>query len=525
MRILVADPIAPDGIELLKQRFDVDVRVGLKPAELLEIIGAYAALVVRSETKVTAEVIQAGANLQVIGRAGVGVDNIDVPAATARGIVVVNAPTGNNIAAAEHTVAMMLSLARHIPQANASLKAGEWKRSKFVGLELRNKTLGVVGLGKIGSEVSRRALGLEMRVVGFDPFITPDRAKSLGVELRSLNDLLAESDFVTVHTPLTDQTKALIGAEEIALMKPTARIINCARGGIIDEQALYDAVESGRIAGAAIDVFTAEPAVDNILLKSDKIVVTPHLGASTEEAQVNVAIDVAEQIVDVLQDRPARYAVNAPFIPPEAAPILAPYLLLGERLGRMATQLAEGQVGAITITVSGEIAELTTTPIRTAVIKGLLEPVSEQQVNMVNANVIARERGLHVVEQKALEPAGNYTSLLTVTVKTSSGTTTCGGAMMRDEPHIVLIDGYWIDLAVSEGYLLLARHRDRPGMIGALGNLLGDNDINISFMQVGREAPRGPAIMVLGLDDQIPAAVMDRIRKLEDLASAKLVRL
>ncbi|MCC7104256.1 MAG: phosphoglycerate dehydrogenase, partial [Chloroflexi bacterium] len=435
MRILVADPIAPDGVELLRKSFDVTVRTGMRPDELLATIPSCAALVVRSETRVTAEVIRAASALQVIGRAGVGVDNIDVNAATAKGVVVVNAPTGNNIAAAEHAIAMMLSLARHIPQANASLKSGEWKRSKFVGVELRNKTLGVLGLGKIGSEVVRRALGLEMRVIAFDPFVSPERAQALGVELRTLEEVLAQSDFVSVHTPLTEQTRALVGPAEIELMKRSARLINCARGGIIDEQALYAAVESERIAGAAIDVFSIEPATDNPLVRSDRIIVTPHLGASTEEAQVNVAVDVAEQIIDVLEGRPARYAVNAPFIPPDTAPLIAPYIQLAEQLGRMATQLAEGQVHAVTVSVSGELAEVSTAPLRAAAIKGLLEPISEQQVNLVNADFIARERGLHVMEQRALDPV-NYTRLLTITVKTTTGTTTCGGTVMRGEPHI-----------------------------------------------------------------------------------------
>ncbi|MBI2864528.1 MAG: phosphoglycerate dehydrogenase [Chloroflexi bacterium] len=524
MKVLITDPIAADGVEMLKSKVAVDEKIGIKPAELISIIDQYDALVVRSETKVTAEVIDAGTNLKVIGRAGVGVDNIDVDAATRRGIAVVNAPTSNNIAAAEHTIALMLSLARHIPIAHGSLKAGQWQRSKFVGVEVRNKTLGVIGLGKVGTEVAKRAQGLEMKVIAFDPFVAPDRARKLGIEMLGLDELLQQSDFVTVHTPLTQGTRGLITERELALMKPSARIINCARGGIVNEEALFKTLEDGKLSGAAIDVFSVEPAVDNILLKSDKVVVTPHLGASTAEAQVGVALDVAEQIIAVLNGQSAKYAVNVPLIPPETLSVLTPYMRLAELLGGLGTQLAEGQLGNIGVMYNGDIANYDTGLLKAGLIKGLLEPVSEEVVNLVNANVIANSRGLHIIEQKGTT-CENYTSLVTLKITTSSGVSTVAGTVMRGEPHIVQVDGYWLDVVPSEPYLLFSHHRDRPGIIGAVGTLLGRADINISFMQLGRMRSRGPALMVLGLDEEIPEEQRKGILAIPDITTAKVVKL
>ena len=524
MRILVADPIASEGIDMLRVHAQVDVELRLKPDKLKSIIGDYEALVVRSETKVTAEVIEAGRKLQVIGRAGVGVDNIDVEAATRHGIVVVNAPAGNIVSAAEHTIAMMLALARHIPEGHIRVKSGEWRRDDLLGTEVRGKTLGIIGLGRVGSEVARRAKGLEMHPIAYDPFTSVDYAHKLGVELVSQEQLFQNSDFITVHTPLTATTKGFIGTEELSLVKPSVRIINVARGGIVNEEALFSALEQGRVAGAAIDVFSKEPAKDNILLKSDKVIVTPHLGASTAEAQRNVAVDVAEQILTVLKGQPARYAVNAPLIPPETIAIIFPFLRVSADVGRLLAQLAEGNMDTITIKYEGEIANYDLSVLKAAVIGGLLEPVTEERVNLVNANIIAQSRGLKIIEQKGTV-CENYGNLITVEVITSVGTTTVAGTMMRGQPHIVRVNSYWIDIMPTGGYWLFSDHRDRPGLIGAVGMITGNADINISFMQLSRLKPRGPALMVLALDEPLSEEQRQEILAILDVYSAKVVRL
>ncbi len=524
MKVLVADPIAQDGIDYLKAHAEVDVKVGLKPDELIAIIGQYDALVVRSETQVPARVIEAGQKLQVIGRAGVGLDNIDVEAATRHGIVVVNAPAGNIVSTAEHTIALMLALARYVPQANALLKSGVWRRTGFIGVELRGKTLGIIGLGRVGSEVAKRAKGLEMRIIAHDPFVSIDYARGLGVELVSLEELLRNSDFITLHIPLTGATRGMIGANELRLVKPTVRFINCARGGIIDEEALFKALEEGRVAGAAIDVFTEEPAEHSILLKSDKVIATPHLAASTAEAQASVAMDVAEQVLAVLEGKPARYAVNAPWLPPEIAPVLGPFLEVSALLGRLATQLAEGQMETIIVKYEGEIATYDTSALKAASLGGLLEGISDERVNLVNANIIAANRGLRIIEQKATI-CKNYGNLVTLQVGTTVGTTTVAGTIMRGEPHIVQVNDYWIDIVPTGGYWLFSDHRDRPGLIGAVGTITGNADINISFMQVARLKPRGQALMVLGLDEPLREEQRQQILAIPDVYTAKLVKL
>jgi len=524
MKVLVADPVAEEGIEALRAHADVDVKTGMSRDELIAVIGDYDALVVRSETKVTAEVIAAGKRLQIIGRAGVGVDNIDIEAATGKGIVVVNAPGGNTTSAAEHTIAMMLALARHIPQANARLKGGEWRRGDFMGTELRNKTLGIIGLGNVGSEVARRASGMEMRLIAYDPLVSADYARNMGVELVSLEELLRKADFITMHTPLTDKTRGLIGAKELAKVKPTARIINCARGGIIDEEALFNAVEDGKLAGAAVDVFTEEPAKDNILFKCDRILVTPHLAASTTEAQAGAAMEVAEQIIDVLSGKPARTALNTPMIPPETLAVIGPFLGVAQQVGRLLYQLGEGQMSGLTIKYEGEIADHDTAALKAAVIGGLIESISEERVNLVNANLIAQRRGLKITEQKS-SSCENYSNLLTLEVTTSAGTVTVSGTVMRGEPHIVRINSYWIDIVPRGGYLLLSDHRDRPGMIGEVGTILGDADINISSMLLGRLEPRGPALMVLELDEPVKDKTLDKLKALPEVYTMKLVKL
>jgi len=524
MKILVADSVSEEGIDILRPHAEIDVKPGLKLEELVSIIGDYEALIVRSQTKVTAEIIRAGKKLQVIGRAGVGVDNIDVDEATRQGILVVNAPTGNTISAAEHTIALMLALARHIPQANTSLKSGQWRRGDFMGTEIRNKTLGIIGLGRVGSEVARRALGLEMKLIAYDPFISVDYARNLQVELVPLKQLLKETDFITLHVPLTSQTKKLIGAKELTLVKPTVRIINCARGGLIDEEALAKAVKEKRVAGAAIDVFSTEPTTESILFDSDNIIVTPHLGASTAEAQVTAARDVAEQILDVLNGHPARYSVNAPFVSVETLSVLAPFIQVASTVGRLISQLVEGQVNAIQIKYNGEISNYDTNVLKAAVLGGLLAEVSEERVNLVNANLVAARRGLTVVEQKEAT-CENYSSLITVEATTSAGVTTAAGTVMRAEVHIVRVNNYWIDIVPTGGYFLFCDHRDRPGLIGAVGKVTGDADINISAMHVSRLKPRGQALMILALDEPLAEEQRQQILSLPDIYTAKVVKL
>ncbi len=524
MKVLVADPISNEGIDILRRHAQVDVKPGLKPEELISIIGDYEGLVVRSQTQVSARVIDAGKKLQVIARAGVGVDNIDVKSATRRGIIVVNAPTGNTISAAEHTIALMLSLSRNIPQANTVLKSGVWRRSDFMGTEVRGKTLGIIGLGNVGSEVARRARGLEMKLIAYDPFISDDHARNLQVELTPLKKLLKESDFITLHIPLTASTKGLIGAKELALVKPTVRIINTARGGLIDEEALTKAVKEKRVAGAAIDVFSTEPTTKSVLFEYDNIIVTPHLGASTTEAQAMAAKDVAEQIIDVFKGQPARYSVNAPFISAEALSVLAPFVQLASITGKLVSQLAEGQMNAIQITYEGEISDYDTNILKAAVLGGLLEEISEERVNLVNADIVAAHRGLTVVEQSEAT-CENYVSLVTVEATTSAGVTTVAGTVIRGESHIARVNNYWIDFTPAEGYFLFLGHRDRPGLMGAVGKITGDADINISSMNVSRLKPRGQALAVLALDEPLPEEQQQQMLSLPDVYTVKVVKL
>jgi len=524
MKVLVADPISNAGIEILSGCAQVDVKPGLKPEEIIAIIGDYEALVVRSQTQVSAEVIEAGKKLQVIGRAGVGVDNIDVGEATRRGILVVNAPSGNTVSAAEHSIALMLSLARHIPQANASLKSCVWRRSDFMGTEVRGKTLGIIGLGNVGSGVARRALGLEMKLIAYDPFISVDHARNLQVELVPLEQLLKESDVISLHMPLTKSTKGLIGAKELALVKPTVRIINTARGGLIDEEALVKAIKENRVAGAAIDVFIKEPCTESILFENDKIIVTPHLGASTSEAQALAATEVAEQVTDIFKGQPARYAVNAPFISAEAIPVLAPFMKVASTVGRLISQLADGQMSAIEIRYEGEIASYDTNALKAAVLGGLLEEISEERVNLVNANLVAARRGLAVIEQQEVT-CENYASLITVDATTSAGVTTAAGTVMRKESHIVRVNNYWLDIVPAEGCFLFLDHRERPGLMGAVGKITGDAGINISSMNVSRLKPRGQALAVLALDELLPEEQQRQILSIPDMYNVKLVNL
>lgn len=524
-RVLVSDPIAPEGIAILKQVADVDVKTGLPKEELANIIGEYDALAVRSETKVTAEILEKATKLKIIGRAGVGVDNIDVPKATERGVLVVNSPEGNTMAAAELTVAMLLALARNIPQADATMRQGEWKRSKFMGSEIYGKTLGVIGLGKIGREVAKRLQSFEMKVIGYDPYLKPEQAEALGIRLVDLPTLYKESDYITVHVPKTKETAGMIAAEQIATMKPTVRLINVARGGIIDEAALAEAAKSGRIAGAAIDVFSVEPAAaDNPLLNIPNIVTTPHLGASTEEAQVNVAIDIAEQIADVLGGKPARAAVNMPSVSSEALLRLEPYLTLGEKIGSLMSQMSLSGVQDFEVVYNGDDFDtLPTVHITRAVMKGVLEPVVPDSVNYVNAPTLATARGIKVTESRVRNES--HSCLLTVRAHTKNNAReVCGTVFGRNDVRIVHIDGYRVDI-VPKGYMLVTEHTDRPGIIGKVGTLLGNNSVNIAGMHVGRESEGRKALMVLMIDSPVDDSVLGELKKIDGMESVRQVNL
>ncbi len=527
LKVLIADHLSEDGIEILKAEpgLQVDVKTGLSPKDLAEIIGPYDGLVVRSSTKVTAEVIAKAGRLKVIGRAGVGLDNVDADAATKRGIIVMNVPAGNTISTAEHTMSMIMALARRIPQADASLRSGLWERSKFVGMELFGKTLGIVGMGKIGTEVAKRAQAFGMRIIAYDPFLSPERAQQLEVQLVDLKKLYGEADVITVHTPLTADTKHLIGAKEIALMKKGVRLINCARGGIIDEQALHQAITEGKVAGAALDVYEQEPpAKDHPLAKLSQVVLTPHLGASTEEAQLNVAIEVAKQVADALLGRGIRNAVNMPSVDAQTLKTLQPYITLGERLGSLATQLFDGQMGEIRVTYVGEVTGHDTSAVTLAILKGVLAPIVGENVNYVNASLIAAERGIKVVEAKASRTE-EFANLLSLELR-SNGTTLAlqGTLSARREPRIVKIDRYFVE-AVPEGYMLIIKNQDQPGLIGALGTLLGASGINIAGMSNGRDKPGGTAITVVNIDNDVPADVLAKVKKLRHVLDAKLIKL
>ena len=523
MRILVAEPIASEGIELLRAHHEVDERPGLSAAEYAAVLPDYDALVVRSQVKVDAELIAAGRRLVVIGRAGVGVDNVDLDAATRAGIVVVNAPTGNTIAAAEHTLALLYALARRIAAADASVRRGEWKRSQFTGVELRGRTLGIVGLGKIGQAIAKRARAMEMTVIGVDPYVSAEQAALHGVELVELEALLVRSDAITLHVPLGRATRGLIGATELAQMKPGAFLLNVARGGVIDEAAVAQALREGRLAGAGIDVFEHEPPLDSPLLDAPNTVLTPHLGASTAEAQVLVAEEVAAQVLDVLDGRSARYAVNAPLLTPETAQAIAPYLPLAETLGRFFAQFCRTGVKTLTLEVAGELGGFEAGPLTAAVLRGLLETSTTERVNLVNAGALAKARGITVVERKTTD-AGAYASQLTLSGVSHGVTTTVAGTVAGGEPRLTRLNDYWIDMAPSSA-MLVTRHQDRPGTMGRIGLMLGEADVNISAMHLARSAPRADALMILALDDDTPPAVAEAIRANEAVLDLWTIRL
>jgi len=525
-RVLVSDPLAEEGLAILRTQFEVDVKTDLKEDQLISIIGNYDALLVRSGTEVTAKVIEAGKSIRFIGRAGAGVDNIDMDAATRKGIIVANAPEGNTLAATEHTMAMMLSLARNIPQATASLKRKEWKRSRFMGVELNEKTLGILGLGRIGREVSKRATALGMHIVGYDPFIGKEKAAQFGVDSMSVEELFRVSDVITVHTPLIKETRHLINAKSIATMKDGVRIINCARGGIIDEKALYDAIKCGKVAGAALDVFEEEPPLQSPLLELEEVIVTPHLGASTVEAQTNVAVSIAKQCISVLEGGSAKYVVNAPLVPADQQDVVEPFARLAEKIGRFLIQLVDGRLEKVEIIYGGELSSGTynTKYITRVAIKGLLDPILQVPVNMVNAEYIASERGIQVSETITADAQG-FKNLITVRVITDKGEESVSGTVFfKGRSRIVAIGGYTMDM-IPEGYVIVSRHLDKPGVIGRASTILGQANINIAGMQVGRINPGQEAIMVLNVDSEVPEEIMDEIRAKVGIFTGRFAKL
>lgn len=521
MKVLVSDNIAPKGIEIMRNAgLEVDVKTGLNPEELKACIGEYHGLVIRSATKVTADIIESAVNLKVIGRAGSGLDNVDKNAASKKGIVVMNTPGGNTITTAEHSIAMLFSVARLIPQANASMKAGKWEKKKFMGVELFNKTLGVVGLGNIGGQVAKRGQCLQMNVIAYDPFLNEERATSEGIRKVSLDELFEQSDFITIHTPMTAETKGVINARTIAKMKDGVRIINCARGGIVNEGDLYEAVKSGKVGGVALDVFEKEPPENNPLLTLDNVICTPHLGASTEEAQQNVALAVAEQVADYLVQGTIRNAVNFPSIPSDQVPRLQPYLTLAEKLGGFSSQIFEGGASEITVEYRGDAADINTAPVTMAALKGYLTPILLETVNFVNAPFIAKERGIEVRETKT-EDAGDYHGLIGLRIKANGGEIYVAGTLFsKKDPRVILIDNFKVEI-VPEGDLLLIHNNDKPGVIGNIGSLLGESNINIARMHFGRETAGGMAISVVSIDATPTSEIIDRIKNLPNILSVK----
>ncbi len=525
-KILICDDIAEEGLSLFRKEnnFTTVVKTKLPLEALKKEIADADACVVRSSTKLTKEVIEASQKLKVIGRAGVGLDNVDVEAASKKGVVVINTPGGNTISAAEHTFCLLMALARNIPQANSSLKKGEWERKKFTGIQLLEKTIGIVGLGRIGSEVAKRAQSFGMKVIAYDPFLRAEKALQIGVELLSMDEILARADFLTLHMPLSADSQYMIGEKELSKMKKGARLINCARGGLIDEAALAKAIENGHIAGAALDVFESEPPKNTALLALPSVIATPHLGASTEEAQIAVAVDVAQSIADFLQGRGIKNAVNMPAMDPEVLEQIRPYVKLSEKLGSLEAQLMDGQILQVDIRYHGEVADYDTTPMTLAVIKGLLTPILAESVNYVNASVLAKERGIKITESKSSSES-HYTNLIQVDVKTDKRKTGVAGTLFtREDARIVMIDDFDVE-AVPEGYILLIGNNDVPGIVGQIGTLLGNNKINIAGMTLGRDKPGGRATTLLKIDSAIPGPVMQEIQKAKNILSAKLIRL
>ncbi|WP_461567836.1 phosphoglycerate dehydrogenase [Thermincola ferriacetica] len=523
MKVLVLDNVSEKAVKILTEG-GIEAVVNndkMTEEELCNIIGEYDGVIVRSATKITAPVIAAGKKLKIIGRAGVGVDNIDIPAATNAGILVVNAPDGNTIAATEQTMALMLALARNLPQAHKDLKEGLWNRKLYTGVELRNKVLGLIGLGRIGTAVAKRAQAFEMKTIGYDPMVSPETAAANGIEFKPLEDVIREADFLSLHIPKTKESLNLINKDTIAMMKDGARIINVARGGIVNEQDLYEAIKSGKLAGAALDVFAEEPTTESPLFELNNVVVAPHLGASTKEAQINVALDVAEEFVNVLvKGEMAKNAVNLAPIKPDVLAAIKPYLNLAEKLGKFQAQLAAGNVNNVKITYSGELAKVEVTPLTTAFLKGFLTPLVEDSVNFVNAPVLAKERGIVVEETKSAEE-GDYTALISVKV---NDRVVAGTLFGEDDPRIIQIDQFRIDV-VPEGNIVFVPHIDKPKIIGPVANIIGENNINIAGMQVGRKEIGGKAVMMLAVDTPLPDVLLAEIAKVDGVEEVRMITL
>ncbi|WP_374631754.1 phosphoglycerate dehydrogenase [Ferrovibrio sp.] len=518
VKVLISDELSPAAVDIFKARgIQVDQKVGLKPEELIAIIGEYDGLAIRSATKVTPKVLEAAAKLKVVGRAGIGVDNVDIPAATARGVCVMNTPFGNSITTAEHAIAMMMALAREIPQADRSTQAGKWEKNRFMGVELYGKTLGLIGCGNIGSIVADRAQGLKMKVIGYDPFLTPERATTLGIEKVELDELLARADFITLHTPLTEQTKNILDAKTLAKAKKGVRIVNCARGGLVDEAALKDALDAGQVAGAAFDVFVTEPAKENVLFNHPRFIATPHLGASTNEAQENVALQVAEQISDYLLTGAVTNALNMPSVSAEDAPKLRPYMKLAGQLGSFVGQLAEANLTKVTIEYEGHAATLNTRPLTAIVLEGLLRR-QLSSVNMVNAPLVAKERNIEVSEVKH-DREGDYATLIRVTIHADKVRHLSGTLFANKNPRVVEIKGIDIDAELGPN-MLYVTNEDKPGFIGRLGSLLGDAGINIATFHLGRAAKGQEAICLVEVDGPIPAEVAAKVKAIPGVRQA-----
>lgn len=518
-KVLISDKLSPQAAEIFKERgVEVDVKTGMSPEELKACIGEYDGLAIRSATKVTAEIIEAATNLKVVGRAGIGVDNVDIPVATQKGIVVMNTPFGNSVTTAEHAISMMMALARDIPAANESTHAGKWEKSRFMGVELYNKTLGVIGCGNIGAIAADRGIGLRMKVIAFDPFLSEDRAKDIGVEKVELDELYRRADFITMHVPKTDSTKNMINAEAIAKMKKGVRIINCARGGLIVEADLKAAIESGHVAGAALDVFETEPAKENILFGMDKVVCTPHLGASTSEAQENVALQVAEQMADYLVNGAVVNALNMPSISAEDAPRLKPYITLAEQLGGFAGQITQSGLKKVEIEYEGAVSEVNTRPLTATIITGILKPLLDS-VNMVSAPVIARERDIDVSETKR-ERCADFHTLIRLKVTTERQTrTVCGTLFGGNRARLVEINDIPVEAEVTP-HMLFVSNNDKPGLIGHIGTVLGENGVNIASFNLGRPESGGDALALIGVDQPISEDVLEKVKALDHVVQA-----
>ncbi len=526
MKILISDKLAQEGIDILKtvKEFEVDCKYGLKPDELKSVIKDYDALIVRSATNVTADVIDAAAKLKVIGRAGVGLDNVDLPAATKKGIVAMNTPAGNTTSTAEHTMSMILALSRNIPQACASLKSGKWERSKFEGVELYGKTLGIIGLGRIGSTVARMAKGFGMKIMAYDPFLSTEIAAKIGVDVAEFEDIIKNADYITIHIPKSNETKNLIGAQELSKMKKTARVINCARGGIIDEEALAQVLQNKTIAGAAIDVFDVEPPDFNSpLLKLDNCVVTPHLGASTSEAQVNVAIEIAESVRNALLGKGIMNAANFPSISAEAYKLLEPYINLAERMGKFGGQLIQGRIKELKITYSGQVTNQKVAPVSMAFTYGLLLPILGENVNYINAMDLARERAINVQEINSTKEE-EFVNLVDTQITTDKETFRIWGTLAaNNKPRIVKVNDIYVE-ATPQGYMLFINNNDKPGIVGAIGATLAEGNVNIASISLGRGVQGGLVISVVNVDSEIPNAVLEKLRKKQDILFVKLIK-